>query len=591
MAWTPQNIFTNPNFEIGDKGSPWLPDGWTAVSSSTLWSYAAFDDLTTGGIETFEGGWGREKQWPEDQNALGWRHKTADRSDLSSLSVDDTASMMFAANTVKAVANAHFGDTAYHVIADPRTITSPDATSDASLITLVNELYDDCDAHAVDATPTWHRYKGYNWDRPPLGADVATDFFTAQVRLFGVIVGFGRHLWWRSASFRWQTFSVISITEPSADPTSGYLFLINDWDNIDTSEPDSVEDFEEGWTSEYLDSGVQASLGTNEDRVEVMTPLPATFAYGDETETFEMGWGAPRHIKADETNVEGQDVSDLTGAILTANLIRSTAVVHFPSIIYHLIADSRVMSESPATDLPSLLLLVNELYDETRGHALDMSLDWHRIVTDTRDVPETSDYPATDFATAQFVILQVLLGFGRHLWWKGNDHGWSVFTYPPDFTDVNIAGESYFNLAQFDAAEDPYEDFEQEWNGNENRLTEFTIPTNLELAVFEEGTTDGFEYSRPFTNEPTTPGDASDELDVDKNKGFYFFTTGTWVATYRLEAQRGVGGAWINLIEFTDNSTPLEAPLGYSKVRIFCVAFTSSTSFAGFLGWERLDVF
>lgn len=590
MAWTPQNIFTNPNFENGDKGSPWVPDGWTASSSSTLWSYAAFDDLATGGIETFEGGWGREKQWPEDQNALGWRHKTADRSDLSGLSVDDLASSITSANTVKAVANAHFGDTTYHVIADPRTITSPDATDEASLITLINELYSDCGDHADDPTPTWHRYKGYGWDEP-IGEIVVIDWDTAMALFAAVIVGFGRHLWWRSASFRWQTFSVVNLTQLSTDPTLGYLLLIDNWDEADTSEPDAVEDFEEGWTSLYLDSGVQTSLGTNDDRIEVMTPLPATFAYGDETETFEMGWGAPRHIKADETDLEGQDISDLTGAILTANLIRATAVAHFPSTVYHTSADSRVITASPATDLPSLLLLVNELYDDTRAHALDSLLDWHRTVTDTQDVPFSNDYPATDLATAQKVLAQILIGFGRHLWWRGNDHGWNEFTYPPDLTDLNVAGEAYLDLAIFDVAEDLYEDFEQEWGGNENRLTEFTIPTNLELAVFEEGTADGFEFSRPFTNEPTAPNGISDELEVDKNKGFYFFTTGTWTATYQLQAQRGVGGSWITLIEFTDNSTPLEAPPGYSKVRIFCVAFTSSTDFAGFIGWERLDVF
>lgn len=584
MAWVEKFIFTNAEFEDGDKEQPWVPDNWALNDSSTRWVYAAFDEYAAGGTERFESGFGRH----EETGMAGWQHKTADRSDMAGYSIDTLGNCIITANAIKVIANLHFPDADYHVIGDSRTISSADATDLPSLAVLVNELVADCKAHADDTTPTWHRFVRDGWDQPFFEFG-ATELFGLQVQLYGLIVGFGRHLWWRGNRAQWSAFAVLTtslLTGASVDPDDGSC-LIGTFDSAEY-DAEEIEDFEEGWESEYLDPGVQTQLGKNEDYLTDLIPTIGSFAQGDDFDGFEEAWAEPRHKAPDETDVSGQDISDQAKAIIVANYFKDVANAHFPSTAYHVIADPRTIGADYADNLATLLTLVNELYTDTREHALDAGLAWHLLVTDDFDVPDTADHPATDLDTAKTVLAAVVGNFGRHLRWKGNELAWDAFS---EFDLSNLGGDLTAAWpAKFDTTKDEYEDFEEEWRGNEDTYDAFTIPTNLVLAPFVGAAGyDSFETSRAITNIGTGSGDVSDELPLDRSKPFYFETSGTYTAIYRLQCQRSIGGAWITIIEFDANTT-LEVPDGYRAARIYTVTHTTGTLFA-YVTWEQVDIF
>lgn len=582
MTWVEKFIFANAEFEDGDKEQPWVPDSWALNDSSTRWAYAAFDEYAAGGTERFESGFG----WYAETATTGWQHKTADRSDMASMSVADLDDCKATANAIKAIANAHFPDTDYHQVADTRTIAAADATDLPSLLTLVNELNDDCDAHAIDPTPTWHRFGGDGWDRPTT-TPTATDLESAQLRLAAVVIAFGRHLWWRGNRIWWTLLELFDLSVNTTYKQADGYARIGAFDSAEYDAED-VEDFEEGWESEYLDPGVQTQLGKNEDYLTDLIPTIGSFTQGDDFDGFEEAWAAPRHKAPDETDVSGQDISTQAKAIIVANYFKGLANAHFPSTAYHVIADPRTIAAADAINLATLLTLVNEMYTDTRTHALDAGLAWHLLVTDNFDVPDTADHPATDLDTAKSVLAAVVGHFGRHLRWKGNELAWDAFSA---FDLSNLGGDqAWARLAKFDTTKDAYEDFEHEWRGNEDTYDTFTIPTNLVLAPFVGAAGyDSFETSRAITNIGTGSGDVSDELPLDQNKPFYFETSGTYNAIYRLQCQRSIGGAWITIIEFDANTT-LEVPDGYRAARIYTVTHTTGTLFA-YVTWEQVDIF
>lgn len=586
MAWVEQYPFSNAEFEDNDKTQPWVPNGWTLTTDDSLWVYAACDEFDGGGAEAFEGGWGNE--WAQSPPAVGWIHLTADRSDLSGLSLADEAACIVTANAIKAVANLHFGDTDYHVSGDARTISSADATDLASLLTLTNELFTDCDAHANDTVPTWHRYVGYGYDRP-LDTGTATDLETAQARLSAVLVAFGRHLWWRGLTYRWTEFNVLTTT-PATDPTLAYLSIADTFDEADTGTAETAEDFEEGWTSSYLSAPVQSALGTNEDRLTELSPSPATFSHGEEYDSFEQGWPEWRHKAEISETWDNQDISTESAARSVANAIKVSMNAHFPSTSIHKIADTATIASPDATDLASLITLVNEEYTDFRTHALDASLTWHLYATDNMDVPETSSHPATDLTSAQAVLGALLIAYPRHLWWKGTDHRWTEFS-DLDLTDIDATSALFYLLAEFDSGTpEQVEDFEEEWSDNENRITAFVVPTNLTMASFYgSATAETFDAKRSYSSISTTPGTASSTLEHNRDMGFYFENAGTFSATYSLQVRRPSSATWITYEEFT-GVVAFEVPPGYVESRIMCVAYTSGTMTAT-VHWERMDVY
>jgi hypothetical protein len=589
MAWVEQYPFTNPDFEDGDKTQPWVPDSWALASSDSLWKYAAFDDYETGGFENFDGGWGRAEAWPADPVALGWRHKTPDRSDMSSLSVANLSACIATANSVKAIANAHFGDTGYHVVADTRTITSADATDLPSLLALVNELNSDIWLHVDDTTPTWHTFKGYGMDQQVV-TPLAVDLPTAQTRLAAIVIGFSRHLWWRGVTYQWTDFEPWPETYGGLYSTKAYLIQIDNFDVADGGAADNAEDFEEKWTSLYLSGAVQAALGFNDDWVDDTSMTPAVHSHGCEFESYEVGWPEWRHKVSDETSWDNQDLSTPTKCNAVANALKTALNAHFPSTTYHIAPDSRTISSPDATDVPTLVTLVNEEYADLLAHSQDASLNWHLHATDGMDEPYSSDYPATSGTTAQMVLSATMLAYARHLWWRGVEHNWSEYS-TQSWTDVDYTSGLYAVCAEFDTSTpEEVEDFEEEWSGNENWITSFTHPTNLALASFYGGNPyESFDTARTFASVPTTPGGVSAILDVDRDSPFYFQTTGTWLATYKLQVRRSNGGSWTDYHEFSAN-TDIEVPAGYMQARIYCVAYTSG-SISPTIHWEQLEIY
>jgi len=362
---------------------------------------------------------------------------------------------------------------------------------------------------------------------------------------------------------------------------------------FDAAEYDAedFEDYEEGWESEYLDPGVQSQLGKNENYITEMVPTLGTFAQGDSFESFEAGW-TWRHLVADPTNMDNRDISTVGATVDTANFVRGVMIAHFPSTTYHLAADDRWSSPpAVASDLATLITLVNAEYVAAKAHAEDSGPTWHRNDPDDLDVPDTGDYPATDLPTAQSVLAVVLAYFARHLWWRGNDHIWTGLNVI-DLSDLDVTTKCYVQLAIFDEAisGETVEDFEEGWNSNQDTYDSFTVPTNLVLATFTGGSQyDSFETTRDFTNISTSNGGISDELEIDPRKAFYFEATFTGNATYRLQCQRSIGGAWISILEFTA-TTALEVPDGYRSARIYTVNHTTGT-LAATVGWERLDIY
>lgn len=92
-------------------------------------------------------------------------HTVADDTNLPSETVQELVSSIVSlptardvANGLKAALNAHFTESGVHPADDvTRTITSPDATDQSSLNTLLNELKTDFNAHIADGveTPSW----------------------------------------------------------------------------------------------------------------------------------------------------------------------------------------------------------------------------------------------------------------------------------------------------------------------------------------------------------------------------------------------------------------------------------------------------
>lgn len=92
-------------------------------------------------------------------------HTAADDTNLPAETVQELVSSIVSlptasdvANGLKAALNAHFVESGVHPSNDmARTISSPDATDQSSLNTLLNELKTDFNAHIADgvATPSW----------------------------------------------------------------------------------------------------------------------------------------------------------------------------------------------------------------------------------------------------------------------------------------------------------------------------------------------------------------------------------------------------------------------------------------------------
>lgn len=196
----------NPSFETGQAASPHLPEDWDETHTSLMWeqggwdnyergwsdnedSLAAFDDdddLEGANYssellpaETYELEWldneNAVDEWPasEERAEYGealdefedyegeWpaRHRVKDTQALTATFFDTSNRPTLHArlNHIKAVYNTHGADAAVHLVADAtNVITSPDASDEASSVTLMNEIWVDMWLHISDGSLVWH---------------------------------------------------------------------------------------------------------------------------------------------------------------------------------------------------------------------------------------------------------------------------------------------------------------------------------------------------------------------------------------------------------------------------------------------------